>query len=72
MVDTAEASGATIGAHPGGVSEIFNTTASDANNPSNAETAGAVATATQRHLVVAFLLGAEKLRCGALIKEIEN
>jgi hypothetical protein len=72
MVNTAEASDATIGAHPGGASEILNTTASDANNPSKAETAEAVATATQRHLAVAFLLGTDKLRCGALIEEIEN
>jgi hypothetical protein len=72
MVDTAEASGATIGAHPGGVSEILNTTASDANNPSKAETTEAVATATQRHLAVAFLLGADKLRHGTLIEEIKN
>jgi hypothetical protein len=72
MVDTAEASGATIGAHPGGASEILNTTARDANNPSNAESAEAVATATQRHLAVAFLLGSDKVRCGTLVEEIEN
>jgi hypothetical protein len=42
MVDTAEASGATIG-----ISAILNMIARDANNPSNAETAEAVATATQ-------------------------
>jgi hypothetical protein len=62
MVDTAEASGATIGAHPGGVSEILNMIARDANNPSKAKTAEAVATATQRYLAVAFLLGSDKVR----------
>jgi hypothetical protein len=68
----AEASGATIGAHPGGVSEILTTTAVDANNPTKAKTAEAVATATQQHLAVAFLLGADKLRCSTFIEEIEN
>jgi hypothetical protein len=37
MIDAAEASGATIGAHPGGASEISNTMARDANNPSKAQ-----------------------------------
>jgi hypothetical protein len=46
--------------------------ARDANNPSKAETAEAVATATQRHLAVAFLLGSDKVRCGTLVEEIEN
>jgi hypothetical protein len=72
MVDTAEASGATIGAHPGGASEILNMIARDTNNPSKAETAEAVATATQRCLAVAFPLGSDKVRCGTLVAEIKN
>jgi hypothetical protein len=45
MVETAEESGATIGAHPGGVTEILTATAVDINNPTQAERTESIATA---------------------------
>jgi hypothetical protein len=72
MVETAEESGATIGAHPGGVTEILTATAADIDNLTEAERKASITTATQRHLAVAFLLGADKLRHGTLVEEIEN
>jgi hypothetical protein len=72
IVLTAEESGATIGAHPGGIQEALNIDAIDANNPSDVEQTTATKTATDRYLAVAFLLGADKLRYGTLVEEIEN
>ncbi len=72
MVLTAEESGATIGAHPGGIQEALIFEAIDANNPSDVERTAATKTATDRYLAVAFLLGADKLRYGTLVEEIEN
>jgi hypothetical protein len=72
MVLTAEESGATIGAHPGGIQEALYNKAIDANNPSHVERTAATKTATDRYLAVAFLLGADKLCYGTLIEEIEN
>jgi hypothetical protein len=42
VVNTAEESGATIGAHPGGVTEILTATARDINNPTEDEHAASV------------------------------
>jgi hypothetical protein len=65
-VSTAKESGATIGPHPGGVTEVLNDTAADPDNPT------AIKTATNRYLAVAFLLGANRIRYGMMIEEIEN
>jgi hypothetical protein len=72
MVLTAKESGATIGAHPGDIQEALKIDAIDANNPSDVERIAATKTATDRYLAVAFLLGADKLRYGTLVEEIEN
>jgi hypothetical protein len=64
MVETAEESGATT--------EILTATAADIDNLTEAERKASITTATQRHLAVAFLLGADKLRHGTLVEEIEN
>ena len=72
MALTAEESGATIGSHPGGVNDIILHSAVDPENPTELERVAATKKATDRHLAVAFLLGADRARCGALVKEIEN
>ena len=72
MVLTAAESGATIGAHPGAINEVLNATAADTDNPTIEEREDATKTATNRYLAVAFLLGADKMRYGTLIEEIEN
>jgi hypothetical protein len=73
MVTTTEESRATtIGTHPGTVTEILSLTAADVANPTNAEHNAAVKTATDRYLAVAFLLGADRMRYGTLVKEIET
>jgi hypothetical protein len=72
MVTTAKESGATIGSHPGGVTEILTHTARDAANPTDVEQNTALKTATDRYLAVAFLLGADRTRYGTLVEEIEN
>jgi hypothetical protein len=72
MVLTAEESGATIGAHPGAVNEILTTQAADPTLITAAERKKAKKTAIDRYLAVAFLLGADKLRYGTLVEEIET
>jgi hypothetical protein len=72
VADTAKESGATIGAHQGGVTKILTATARDINNPTEAEHAVSVHAATQWYLAVALLLGADRTRYGTLIEEIEN
>jgi hypothetical protein len=72
MVLTAAESGATIGAHPGAIDKVLNTTAVDSENPTVGEHTDAIKTATNRYLAVAFLLGADKMRYGTLVEEIEN
>jgi hypothetical protein len=68
----AEESGATIGTHAAGVTEVLKDIAVDANYPTDDETAEAIKTATNRYLAVAFLLGADRIRYGTMIEEIEN
>jgi hypothetical protein len=72
LVNTAVESGATIGAHPSGVTAILATLAVDIDFPTQAERVASVETATQRYLAVAFILGADKMRSGTLVEEIEN
>jgi predicted urease superfamily metal-dependent hydrolase len=72
LVLTAEESGTTIGAHPAGVTEILNKSALDPANPTNDERTAAIKSAVERYLAVAFLLGADWIRYGTLVKEIEN
>jgi hypothetical protein len=72
MQFTAAESGATIGAHPAAVTEETNNSAADPQNPTLEEYAPAMKIATSRYLAVAFLLGADKMRYGTLIEEIEN
>ncbi len=73
MVITAEESGATIGTHPGGVTEALkNGAAVDADNPTDPERDAAIKSTTDRYLAVAFLLGADRFRYGTLVEEIEN
>jgi hypothetical protein len=72
MVLTATESGATIGAHPGAINEVLNTTAADTTNPAATERDDATKIATSRYLAVAFLLGADKIRYGTLVEDIEN
>jgi hypothetical protein len=66
LVLTAKESGTTIGAHPAGVTEILNKSALDPTNPTNDKR-----TATIK-IAVTFLLGADRIRYGTLVKEIEN
>ncbi len=72
MVETAEDSGATIGPHPAGITECLTAIAVDIDNPTAAEKVASIQLATQRYLSVAFLLGADRVRYGTLIEEIEN
>jgi hypothetical protein len=72
MMSTAEESSVTIGAHPAGVTAILKALAVDIDFPTNAEKIASVTTATERYLAVAFLIRADKLRYGTLVKEIEN
>jgi hypothetical protein len=72
MVLTAVESGATIGAHPGAITEELNASAVDVANPTGQEYIAATKVATSRYLAVAFLLGADKARYGTLVEEIEN
>jgi hypothetical protein len=72
LVLTAEESGTTIGAHPAGVTEILNKSAIDPANPTNDERTAAIKSAVERYLAVTFLLGADRIRYGTLVEEIEN
>ena len=72
LVLTAEDSGATIGSHPGAITDVLSTSVVDPNNPTSKETSAATKVATDRYLAVAFLLGADKMRYGTLVEEIEN
>jgi hypothetical protein len=72
MVLTAIESGATIGAHPSAVEEILTTQAADPNLITAAEHTKATKTAIDSYLAVAFLLGANKLRYGTLVEEIDH
>jgi hypothetical protein len=72
-VSTAEESGATIGTHPGGVTELLNDRAADPDDPTNGEQEKAIKMATNRYLAVTFLLGADRIRYGStMVEEIEN
>ncbi len=72
MVETAQESGAIIGSHPAGINECLMAIAVDIDIPTPAEQVRSVQRATERYLLVAFLLGADRVRYGTLIKEIEN
>jgi hypothetical protein len=72
MIQTAEESGVTIGPHPAGITECLAAIAIDIDVPSAAERLASIRLATQRYLSVAFLLGADRVRYGTLIEEIEN
>jgi hypothetical protein len=72
MVDTAKESRATIGAHPSDINEVLATSAVDPNNPTANERVDATRKSTQRYLAVALLLGADRIRYGTLVEEIEN
>jgi hypothetical protein len=72
MVLTAEESGATIGSHPGSINDIILHSAVDPENPTELEHVAATKKATDRYLAVAFLLGADRMRYGTLVEEIEN
>ncbi len=72
MVLTAEDSGVSVGAHPAAIQEVLNLKAVDPDNPTTDERAMATKTARDRYFAVAFLLGADKLRYGTLVEEIEN
>jgi hypothetical protein len=72
LVSTAEESGATIGAHPAGITEVLASTAVDPANPTNDEQAIVIKSAAERYLAVAFMLGADRIRYGILVEEIEN
>jgi hypothetical protein len=72
MVETAEESGVTIGAHPAGVTAALQGLAIDIDMPTVAERFTSVKTATERYLAVAFIIGADKLWYGTLVEEIEN
>jgi hypothetical protein len=72
MVETAEESGVTIGAHPAGVTVALQGLAIDIDMPTVAERRTSVKTATERYLSVAFIIGADKVRYGTLVEEIEN
>jgi hypothetical protein len=69
MVLTAADSGATIGAHPGAINEVLNTTAGDTDFPTTEEHDVATKTATNRYLAIAFLLGAHKVRYGTRLSK---
>jgi hypothetical protein len=58
--------------HPSGVTAILAALAVDNDFPTQAECVASVETATQRYLAVAFILGADKMRYGTLVEEIEN
>jgi hypothetical protein len=72
MVETAKESGATIGPHPAGVTKCLTAIAVDVDIPTTSERAVSVKLATQRYLSAAFLLGADRVRYGTLIEEIES
>jgi hypothetical protein len=72
MALTAEESGATIGSHPGSINDIILHSAVDPENPTELEHVAATKKATDRCLAVAFLLGADRMRHGTLVEEIEN
>ena len=72
MVLTAEDSGVSVGAHPAAIQEVLNLKAVDPDNPTTDERALATKTARDQYFAVAFLLGADKLRYGTLVEEIEN
>jgi hypothetical protein len=72
MVETAEESGVTIGAHPAGVTAALQGLAINIDMPTVAERRTSVKTATERYLAIAFIIGADKLRYGTLVEEMEN
>jgi hypothetical protein len=72
MVLAAEDSGVSVGAHPAAIQEVLNLNAVDPDNPTTNERALDTKTARDRYFAVAFLLGADKLRYGTLVEEIEN
>ena len=72
MVETAVESGATIGRHPATMTECLKAIAVNIDLPTQAERVSSIKLATQRYLSVAFLLGANQVRYGTLIKEIKN
>jgi hypothetical protein len=54
------------------VTDVLKDIAVNADYPTDDETAEASKTATNRYLAVAFLLGADRIRYGTMIEEIEN
>jgi hypothetical protein len=72
MVKTAVESGATIGRHPARMTKCLKAIAVNADFPTPEEWVSLIKLATQRYLSVAFLLGADRVRYGTLVKEIEN
>jgi hypothetical protein len=72
LVVTGEECGATIEAHPGAINDILADTAINERRPTNDKRRKATKTATDRYLVVAFLLSSNRVPYGILIEEIEN
>jgi hypothetical protein len=64
--------GAMIAMHPTIYQEILNETVADARNPAPDEQTMAGKIGRERYLAVAFLLGADQIRYGMMIEEIEN
>jgi hypothetical protein len=72
MVNTAKESRATIRAHPSCINEVLATSAIDPNNPTANKRTDVTRKSTQRYLAVALLLGADRIRYGTPVEEIEN
>jgi hypothetical protein len=64
--------GTMIAQHPTIYQEILGEAAVDALNPTAAEKAKAKKIGKERYLAVSFLLGADRIRYGMMIEEIEN
>ena len=72
MVLSAEKSGARIGKRPKALSEVIKEIVASPDHPTTVERAVASKFVNDRYLAVAFLLGADRMRFGTMIEEIEN
>ena len=72
LVAAVDDCGAMIAMHPTIYQEILNETVADASNPTPDKQTTAGKIGRERYLAVAFLLGADRVRYGMMIEEIEN
>jgi hypothetical protein len=72
LVAAVDECGATIGRHPTIYKEVLEEIAVDLANPTDKEIEEAEQVSKEGYLAVAFILGADRIRYGIMIEEIEH